>query len=443
MEDQRNYTSSKSKSVIPGLSLSITASEDSNSPTNMMNLYGDNNKEIEISDNRLLNDDDEDDDQSFDGPAKPTRSTCMTRRRVLIYTSAVTIVAVLVMTIGIAVSSTNKKKASSPSSSLSAIDQAALDVCPEGIIDKHWPVLELKFDATPRTRDASGQNHHTTMTEDQIVSFVQAVQNGYNSVVEQCGSADPQEYKRWSFTTSFISQKLSGGLEMVDPEGNGFTYSMQHNFVDTTNLVVQVMMGLSCDGCDPEEAFASSYPTAFVPGYDSNGDNDEGGVFSSTEGGGGRRRLIFLRRRVTTTNTTSGSDTVEEDMTDDFSTFVDDDDAAASIELLSAADLLTSISNAVQMAVPELGQVAQATVTISEQIDVEQMSGAEQMSGGEPVLSSSLVKQAVRIHLERTKQSVTMLFTCFRLRHPHPTIFLLYLSLFRFHQISERRLAVL
>jgi hypothetical protein len=265
---------------------------------------------------------------------------------------------------------------------VSSVEQAAYDVCPEGIIDRHWPMLELKFDTTPMTRDGDS---HSTMSDEDIKNFVRAVQDGYNSIVKTCGQDDPQGYKRWSFTTSFVSQTLEGGIEMVQQEPstrNGYTYTMEHDFVDTTNLVVQVMLGISCDGCSPDEAFATAYPTSFVPGYAA------GGMYNDGED---RRRRLSVNRRQQSTDSSSilspADNGEDEETTEKASLNGDESDG---IKLLNAANLLTSISNAVQLAVPSLGPVAEATVTIMEEINVEQMSG-----GTDPIISSSLIKTEV------------------------------------------------
>lgn len=370
-----NSPSSKMTSI-PGLSFSITASasEDSHEDNISINLH-DNTKENEIGDYG------HDDWSTYDGPMKQSSgsndssSTGCTKRRTLIYTSVVTCLAVLAMTVGISVSSSKQP-------TVSSVEQAAYDVCPEGIIDRHWPMLELKFDTTPMTRDGDS---HSTMSDEDIKNFVKAVQDGYNSIVKTCGEDDPQGYKRWSFTTSFVSQTLEGGIEMVQQEPstrNGYTYTMEHDFVDTTNLVVQVMLGISCDGCSPDEAFATAYPTSFVPGYAA------GGMYN--DGEDRRRRLSVNRRQQTadSSNMSSPADnSKEEEATEEDSLNGDESD---SIKLLNAANLLTSISNAVQLAVPSLGPVAEATVTIMEQINVEQMSGET-----DPIITSSLVKTDV------------------------------------------------
>ena len=356
MSSSEDQTTQATAAMIPGLSMS--GSEDSHE--NDANLH-DSNKENEFSDSPDLQ-------YGGDHPIKPgqdtttttTTSSGCTKRRTLMYTSVFTAIAVLAMTVGISLSSTKSKR-----SNMSSVDQAALGMCPEGIIDRHWPMLQLKFDTTPMKRDGD-KEEHTTMSEEDIVKFVKAVQDGYNTVTEQCGKADPEPFNRWSFTTSFVSQTLEGGLEMVQPEAttrNGVTYTMEHDFVDSTNLVVQIMLGISCDGCTADEAFATAYPTAFVPGYAA------GGVFDGNDDG--RRRLSVVNH----------SRILQE------GEGVNDEDETL---MLSAADLLTSISNAVQVAVPSLGPIAEATVTVMEQIDAQQMSGES-----DPITSNSLIKADV------------------------------------------------
>ncbi|KAL3908884.1 MAG: hypothetical protein SGILL_008312, partial [Bacillariaceae sp.] len=166
------------------------------------------------------------------------------KKRCILCTALVLFVAAIV--IGVTVPLVNKKNSSNQQISMFSGAMTQLEACQAGFfLDTKEPHLEIHMRGITQE-----------ITDPESISMLEnAVAIGYNEASGGCADV----YSRVMFSAKLQGQQVVRDLVLTDQA----VESLETLFEETTVMIAQFSTMIACDGCPPDEGFASVYPATY------------------------------------------------------------------------------------------------------------------------------------------------------------------------------------